>query len=152
VIETTDVLDDVPVSAIHRLLVGARLPTADVAPGPRQRFLAVRTNGNWCGIVAVEPMGDVALLRSLAVAPAMRSQGMGRKLVGAAEALAQSMGARAIYLLTTDAAPYFARLGFAPIARDEVPTAVRGSTQFASICPASATVMRKLLPQPLHRP
>jgi len=150
--ETIDVLDEVPVDAIRRLLVDAQLPTADIAPGPTQRFLGVRANGNWYGIVAIEPMGDVALLRSLAVTPVMRSQGVGRRLVYAAEALAQSLGAREVYLLTTGAAPYFVRLGFAQTARDDVPALVRGSTQFASVCPASAIAMRKPLPPLLHRP
>ncbi len=137
------IADGVPVDSILALLTQARLPVADIAPGPRQRFLGARDAERWIGIVAIEPLGDAALLRSLAVAPEARSHGVARRLVFAAEALARSLGAREIVLLTTGAAGHFERLGYAPIARDQAPEAVRASTQFASICPASATVMRK---------
>jgi len=148
VADAVSIHDDVPRAAIMRLLTEAQLPTADIDPGPRQRFLGARADGTWWGIVAIEPMGDAALLRSLAVAPAPRSQGIGRRLVQAAEILARSLGAREIYLLTVGAAPYFERLGFDSIARADAPAALRASTQFTSLCPASATVMKKPLLHP----
>jgi N-acetylglutamate synthase-like GNAT family acetyltransferase len=43
--------------------------------------------------------------------------------------------------MTNTAAGYFPKLGFAPVERAEVPEAVRGSLQFASVCPSSAAVM-----------
>jgi len=138
--------EDVPVAAIRHLLDEAQLPTADIAPGAGQRFIGVHAQGAWCGVVAIEPMGDVALLRSLAVASSTRSRGLGRALIGAAEALAQCLGARALFLLTTSAAPYFERLGYTVIARDAAPSPIRKSTQFVSLCPAAATLMAKKLP------
>ena len=47
--------------------------------------------------------------------------------------------------LTTTAADYFARLGFVRIDRDAAPPAIRATAQFASLCPASAHVMRREL-------
>lgn len=135
--------DDVPLDSILALLEQVHLPTADIAPGPRQRFIGARADEQVCGVVAIEPLGDIALLRSLAVAPAYRSAGLGRKLVDAALARARALGVQEIYLLTTDAAEYFSRLGFAAVAREDVPAAIRASTQFATLCPASATVMHR---------
>jgi amino-acid N-acetyltransferase len=137
--------EDVPVAVIRRLLEDAQLPTADVAPGMRQRFIGAQVDGDWLGVVAIEPLGEVALLRSLAVVAARRSQGLGRALIGAAQALAQSLGAHVCYLLTTSAVPYFARLGYTAMARDDAPMAIRTTTQFVSLCPATATLMRKEL-------
>jgi len=40
---------------------------------------------------------------------------------------------------------FFARLGFVAIRRDDVPGGVRASEEFASLCPASATVMHRAI-------
>ena len=54
---------------------------------------------------------------------------------------ARAEGVRALYLLTTTAAPYFHRAGFQVVARDQVPPEIRQSREFAHACPASAIVM-----------
>jgi amino-acid N-acetyltransferase len=54
---------------------------------------------------------------------------------------ARERGLRQLILLTTTAGSYFPRLGFRPIARREVPESVRGSSEFAAVCPASAAVL-----------
>ena len=56
------------------------------------------------------------------------------------------------HLLTNTAAGYFPRLGFAPVARDEVPAEVRGSLQFASVCPSTAAVLALRLETPCAAP
>jgi len=52
------------------------------------------------------------------------------------------LGAEAVWLLTTTAADYFAAFGFVPVERAAVPEPIRESAEFASLCPASAAVMR----------
>lgn len=59
--------------------------------------------------------------------------------------LARTHGIKSVYLLTTTAADYFPRMGFARIERDEVPVAVQQSTEFRTLCPASAVAMRRVL-------
>ena len=56
---------------------------------------------------------------------------------------ARARGARAIYLLTGDAVPFFARLGYAPCGRDAMPPAIAASPHFAKSRLASATAMAK---------
>jgi N-acetylglutamate synthase-like GNAT family acetyltransferase len=48
-----------------------------------------------------------------------------------------------LYLLTTSAAPYFARHGYQVLVREQAPQAIRHSKQFADLCPSSATLMHK---------
>ena len=51
---------------------------------------------------------------------------------------AQSQCLIGVYLLTTTAPEYFARLGFERVAREGVPTTLQQSSEFATVCPASA--------------
>ncbi len=93
------------------------------------------------GSAALELYGEAALLRSVAVAPALRGQGLGHKLTASALQLARERGVRRVYLLTTTAAGYFPRFGFAPVTRADVDPAVRVSAEFSGACPESAAVL-----------
>jgi amino-acid N-acetyltransferase len=86
-----------------------------------------------------------ALLRSVAVDPAERGSGLGRLLNERAIGEADARELAAVYLLTTTAEEYFTRFGFAVVAREQVPDSLRASVEFQSACPATATVMRKVL-------
>ena len=88
--------------------------------------------------------GD-ALLRSVVVLPPLRRIGIGRAIVAKLETEAAARNCRAVYLLTAVQADFFARLGYAPCGRTEVPDGIRARLQFTSLCPASADVMVKRL-------
>lgn len=122
------------------LVAAAGLPTADLDASPA-RWLGVWRAGALAGVVATESYGGEAVLRSLAVDPAARGAGLGGELVSAAEAQARRLGARRLALLTTTAAPFFERRGYAPTDRDALSAAVRASSQFAGVCPASAACL-----------
>jgi len=97
------------------------------------------------GVAALELYSDGALLRSVAVDPALQGHGLGQRLTEAALQLAATHSVTDVFLLTTTAERFFPRFGFEPIARDLVPPAVRTSVEFTSACPASAVVMRRRL-------
>lgn len=97
------------------------------------------------GCAAIELYPPYALLRSVAVDEAARGQGLGHRLTVKALALARRLGAAEVFLLTETAVPFFERLGFAPVARADVPAAVQQSAELRSACPASAQVMRRVL-------
>ena len=98
------------------------------------------------GVVGLEPLGSFGLLRSLAVAPDCRNTGLAHRLVSACEERAKSLhGISDLYLLTTTAAEYFRKRGFADVPREAVPAAVAGHAQFRALCPASATCLGKRL-------
>jgi amino-acid N-acetyltransferase len=90
----------------------------------------------------------VGLLRSLAVAEAHRKGGCGRALVSHAESWAWRHGVKTLYLLTTTAANFFARTGYEAISRVQAPAPIAATTQFSSLCPSSATLMRKACLRP----
>jgi amino-acid N-acetyltransferase len=107
--------------------------------------LVARQDGRIVGSAALEVYADGALLRSVAVAPALQRRRLGRELTDAAIRLAQEHGTPAIYLLTTTAEQYFPKFGFERITRADVPLDVQTSIEFTSACPSSAVVMRKRL-------
>jgi amino-acid N-acetyltransferase len=127
------------------LLAGAGLPPDGLA-GCLATALVARTGEALVGAVALELYDTHALLRSLVVDVGERGSGIGRTLVGAALALAHRHRVSEVLLLTETAAPFFARLGFTGISRADVPSSVRASVQFRTVCPASAIVMRIALP------
>lgn len=107
--------------------------------------LVARRAGIVVGSAALELYEDGALLRSVAVDRQEQGHGLGHRLTDAAIDLARTAGARTIYLLTTTAEGFFPKFGFERIARGDVPASVQMSIEFTSVCPSSATVMRKSL-------
>ena len=129
--------DELP--AIEALLTEAGLPT-DVAPHLGD-FLVARREEKAVGCVGMEVRGADALFRSLAVSPAYRGAGVGRRLYEALAGRARPKGVERAYLLTTTIAPLAESWGFQRIARDQVPAAIRETTQFQGGCCASAVSM-----------
>ncbi len=122
----------------------AGLPYADVeAPG--RYFWRFEEDDVPVGFGGVEIHGDVALLRSLVILPPMRHHGVGTAITSALEGEAVALGARALYLLTTGEAPFFAHQGFAPCSLDALPPEVTGCNEFAAAAPGSIIVMTKRL-------
>ena len=94
------------------------------------------------GYGGIENYGKAALLRSVVVLPDCRGKGVGDEMTLLLLAHARRSGIRALYLLTTSAAAFFARNGFVRIERAEAPPEIIGTRQAASLCPASATLMK----------
>ena len=127
-------------AAIEQLLTASALPLDGVREA-LPSFIVAESGSELVGVAGLEPCRENALLRSVAVAEDWRSRGLGRALVERVIAEAESRGVHALYLLTTTAERYFPSFGFRAVARDEVPADIRATREFASACPASATVM-----------
>jgi N-acetylglutamate synthase-like GNAT family acetyltransferase len=80
-------------------------------------------------------------VRSLVVALPHRHRGLAEQLVRAQIVEAYKRQLRALYLLTLNTEPYFARFGFELIEREQVPPPVKRSHEFAGACPTSAHAM-----------
>jgi len=130
--------------AVIRLLDAASLPVAGITE-ELANFLVAEAGGRIVGAIGLERYGDAALLRSAVVEAGERGAGLGAALIERLLDAARASGVRQVYLLTTTAERYFPRFGFAPVARDQVPDAVRASIEFREACPASAVAMRKAL-------
>lgn len=134
---------DLPV--MLNLLAAAKLPTGDLGDCLPGTFLIAESTWGIVGIAGLERLGDDGLMRSLAIADTWRGLGLGDRLVKECETMAHRAALKQVYLLTTTAADYFLKRGYADIARDSVPATVAGHAQFRSLCPASARCLRKEL-------
>ena len=130
---------------IKQLLAACELPTTDISPSKSLLFFGCHSDAKLVGIVGLEVYGTAALLRSLAVDPSQRKQGLGKSLVDFAEAHAASLGVESLYLLTTTADAFFSGLGYSPASRAEAPSSIKSTSQFSGLCPASSAFMCKHL-------
>jgi amino-acid N-acetyltransferase len=130
---------------VTALLAAAQLPVEDLTATHCRDFFFTGPADAPTGLVGLEILGDVALLRSLVVAPAGRNTGAGTALVRHAEEYARARGIRGLYLLTMTAEAFFARRGYKRAPRDSAPATIRATKEFAGICPASSAFMSKQL-------
>jgi amino-acid N-acetyltransferase len=130
---------------VVRLLAASGLPVDDLTEAHCENFFCSGPPAMPTGVVGLEPFGDVALLRSLAVAAERRGRGEGGALLAHVEARARSGGIRIVFLLTTTAESFFAAHGYQPASRDTAPPSIRATREFGQLCPASAVFMSKLL-------
>lgn len=128
---------------LAKALRDAGLPADDLRASPG-RYYSYRTlGGTLVGYGGFEVSGENVLLRSVLVKEAARGKGIGRNIVLLLMSRAFDAGARNAWLLTGSAAPFFERLGFAVVARETAPEAVRTSPQAMSLCPASAPLLTR---------
>src|SRR5437868_15408868 len=132
------------VGAIKALLVASSLPTEGVDEHWRT-FVIARDGGKIVACGGAEAYQLAALIRSIAVEPDYRSQGLGRRIVRQLLDRLASRGIREFYLLTTTAEAYFKKRGFKTIDRDEVHPQLLNSSEFQGACPSSATCMRLVM-------
>jgi amino-acid N-acetyltransferase len=131
--------------AVQALLLAADLPIDDLGPERLGGFLIAQDEIAAVGLIGLEILGTVGLLRSLVVARNARNTGLGGKLVGALEAAAVAAGIAELWLLTTDAERFFQRHEFEIIDRTAAPDEIRQTDEFSALCPDSAYLMRKSL-------
>ncbi len=128
--------------SLREFLSVNQLPSDDLKLSNSLYLTYYDSNDELVGSGGLEFYGEKALLRSLAVSQAMRSQSLGKQII---EDLIQQVNLHhknEIYLLTSTAYYFFKKLGFTEITREEVPDEVQASTEFSQVCPSSARVMR----------
>ena len=127
-------------SAIETLLTQGHLPV-DGLHDHLKTTLVARSGQQILGCAGLELYGSAALLRSVAVHPALQGRGLGQRLTNAALDLAKRHGVNEIYLLTETATGFFSRFGFQQIERVAIPLSVKQSVEFMGACPDSALAM-----------
>jgi len=138
--------------AVAALLERTALPPDGLDEQFGDAYAVAVADGEIVGAAGVEVYGRAGLLRSVAVDLAWRGRGLGVRLTRERLRWAGARGLDTVYLLTNTAAGYFPRLGFAPVPRAEVPAEVRGSLQFAGVCPSTAAVLALRLEAPCATP
>jgi amino-acid N-acetyltransferase len=132
-------------NAVRALVAAAGLPDADVADHFPRAYVVLEERETVIGSAGLEVHGESGLLRSVAVVSSHRGTGLGRTLTEDRLQAAEAQRLRSVYLLTTTAPEYFARLGFERVARESVPAPLQRSSEFSTVCPASAICMVKRL-------
>ena len=128
----------------RKLLKDNGLPFSDIENESIQLFSIAQENQN-IGIIGFEKYGKSGLLRSFVIEEQYRSKGIGAQVLSDFEKLVSELGITELYLLTTTADVFFTRNGFEVFDRNAVPQLIANTTEFDSICPASAVCMRKIL-------
>jgi amino-acid N-acetyltransferase len=130
------------VDSVVELLKNAELPYEDVPHLFGDCFAVAVVNNSIVGTAGVERIGDIGLLRSVAVRADLQGKGIGEALTRNRIEWAKLRGLSDLYLLTTTAASYFPRLGFQPVSREDVPNGIATTKEFTLLCPSSAKAMR----------
>lgn len=130
--------------SIIALLQSEKLPVEDL-PATLDNFFIALHEGNVIGAIGMEPYGSYALLRSMIVSREHRNKNIAGALIKQLENHCEIQQINTIYLLTETAPDYFSRKGYRKITREEVPDAVKVSSEFSHVCPVSAIVMKKEL-------
>jgi UDP-N-acetylmuramate: L-alanyl-gamma-D-glutamyl-meso-diaminopimelate ligase len=106
-------------------------------------FFVLRNEDGAVGCVALEVMGDDAILRALAVDPKFRGAGYGWMLADMAVSQARWRGVRRIYLLTANASDFFAaKFGFRVVDRSTLGKQVAAAETFTRPASAQQVAMR----------
>jgi arsenite methyltransferase len=129
-------------ASVRALLALSHLPWDGLMDQFGDAYAVAEADGHVVGVAGLETYGGHGLLRSVAVAPEWRLCGVAEALVKNRIQWAGERGLQSVHLLTTDAARYFDRLGFRALNREEAPTPIRESREYASICPQNARLMR----------
>jgi amino-acid N-acetyltransferase len=130
---------------VKQLLSESGLPIEDLTEQHMPHFFGCASGGKLKGVVGLELYGELALLRSLAVAADQRRSGLGSRLVEHAERHSREQGVKSLYLLTATAESFFLRRGYVRLPREEAPESIKNTKEFAGICPLSSAFMVKHL-------
>ena len=129
--------------AVRTLLEFCDLPAEDLRPEHLEHFLLCRRGDRLVGTVGLELYGGHALLRSLAVTPELRGNGVGHELWARVQGEAARAGVRRLFLLTTTADGLFTRWGFSRVDRSTVPPDIQQTPEYSALCPSTAVVMAR---------
>lgn len=113
------------------LLVRCGLYTSSVTPQGSTYWIA-ELDGVPGGCIGLEHGEGASLIRSTAVVPEARGQGLGRALVESALTYATLRGDRTVYLFSQEAGDYWRRFGFVPVGKGEIAAALPGTAQVRS--------------------
>ncbi|WER47994.1 GNAT family N-acetyltransferase [Cupriavidus sp. WKF15] len=126
---------------IAALLEQCSLPTSDTYELIEDFQVAIYEDGI-VGCAAAEYHGSHVLIRSVAVEPAYRDNGIATRLVEILLMRARGTEAHDAYIFSTVAPAYFARWGFSLVATEEVPQEVKLLPAVQRAARTSALCMR----------
>ena len=133
-------LDFKDINLVKSLLEENDLPVSDL--NSSITFFVEKDKDKIIATGGLESRGNDAIIRSIAVSDAFKSQGFGDAITKQLIHYAKEIQKEDIYLLTTTAEKYFLKYGFKEVDRAHVSREVKNSTQYKDVCPDSAVVMK----------
>ena len=130
-------------NAAIELLAQNELPVSDLDKS--KKLFVLKKDNSVIGTGGLEFFDECALLRSVSVKKEERGKSWGRFISRHLEKVAKAEGVNCLYLLTTTAKDFFRKEGYIPVERHKVPKQIQNSSEFASVCPSTAVVMKKSL-------
>ena len=133
--------------AITNLLLSTHLPSYGIE-SHLENFLVIRHRKPerfqeiLIACAGLEIYMNDALLRSVAVHPDFQGKGYGSLLVERIIELARKKHITRLFLLTDTAEEYFYRRGFVRTSRDQVPSKMKNSIEFTTLCTSSPVMLR----------
>jgi len=119
-------------AALRELLERAGLPNEAARDDQYSSFFLLRNERGFAGSVALDVLGEDAILRALAVDPDARGIGYGWMLAEIAISEARRRGVRRIYLVTEFASDFFAaKFGFRVVDRSTISKQVASQGPFS---------------------
>lgn len=128
------------IGGIESLLKKYNLPANDIMEHI-DNFIVAEHENKIIGVGGYEALGDVALLRSIAVAQEYRGKSIGVNIYHLLKRKIKNKGIKEVYLLTETATDYFQKLGFTIKGRTTIPKTVMQTKQFRELCPSTAIIM-----------
>ena len=122
-------------------LCEAGLPLEDLQRATH--LYALRETDETLGWAALEVHETSALLRSVVVPETCRRSGVGSKLVREVLQAARDAGVEQVWLLSETAVSFFEKLGFSRTERINAPRSIQATSEFLTVCPASAVCMAR---------
>jgi N-acetylglutamate synthase-like GNAT family acetyltransferase len=116
---------DKELDSLKEFLHSNNLPAEDVSLNKGLFLVYYNTHDVLVGSGGLEFYNNLALLRSLAVSPELRGQQVGKEIVSQLLEAAKQRGISEVYLLTQTASFFFQKMGFKPVARENVPDAIQ---------------------------
>jgi UDP-N-acetylmuramate: L-alanyl-gamma-D-glutamyl-meso-diaminopimelate ligase len=130
-------------TAVRALLDKVGLRLGDAEDDAASWFFVLSNEDGIVGTVAIEVLGDDAILRNLAIEEKARGVGYGWMLADMAVSQARYRGVRRIYLLTESASDFFAaKFGFRVVDRSTVSPQVAASSVFRASTETKFVAMR----------
>ncbi len=128
---------------IRGVLERANLPAEPARDEQYSSFFLLRNERGLTGTVALEVLGEDAILRALSVDPDARGIGYGWMLAEIAISEARRRGVRRIYLVTEFAADFFAaKFGFRVVDRSTIAKQVVAHETFSRLATTQLVAMR----------
>lgn len=125
-------MTDMP--AVRALLETVGLSRVGTDDNAANSYFVLVNETGYAGCVALDVLGQDAVLRSLAVLPEQRGRGYGWMLAESAVAQAGYRGVRRVYLLTETASDFFAaKFGFRVVERSTIGARVESSPLFSEM-------------------